>query len=212
MNKPKGARKISTSIKYPADPSFARSQNHVIAYLLELSLSSGKAVVPDDAGDGPVGSEASSEKSDAHVTGLLQPGGVGLAEAGATLVLDLLDLLHLKRCVRRWGRLTGGGLKDEKRKGEKLTSIYSQNTIQHLYHHIGPTSTYAIAKTTHSLRYPTQQEHQRGFNRSNPLVVYVAPRRIQYEGTTDTEKRGGDVLAEPKRWNLPDRGSWSNSR
>lgn len=57
----------------------------------------------DDAGDGAVGGEAGSEKSDAHVTGLLQPGGVGLAEAGAALVLDLLDLLHLKRCDAMWG-------------------------------------------------------------------------------------------------------------
>ena len=72
----------------------------------------------DDAVDGAEGGEASSDKSDAHVTGLLQPGGVGLAEAGTTLVLDLFDFLHLEimRCGRgRGARRTGGGFGEERK-------------------------------------------------------------------------------------------------
>lgn len=49
----------------------------------------------DDTVDGAEGAKAGTEKSDANVTGLLQPGRVGLALAGTSLVLDLLDLLHL---------------------------------------------------------------------------------------------------------------------
>ena len=66
----------------------------------------------DDAGDGAVGGEAGSEKSDAHVTGLLQPGGVGLAEAGTTLVLDLFDFLHLEML-----RCGGAGARDGRAEG-----------------------------------------------------------------------------------------------
>ena len=88
----------------------------------------------------------------------------------------------------------------------------SHNTTRELSHHNEPTNACVIARQTHSLRYHQQEHTSEGSTRSNPLVVYVAPRRIQYEGTTDTEKQGGDVLAIPKRWYLPDRGSWSNNR
>ena len=95
---------------HPKDFHIHQIAGRFVAYLLELSLSSGKAVVTDDAGDGAVGGEAGSEKSNAHVTGLLQPGGVGLTEAGTTLGLDLLDLLHLEmmRCDGRSGRSAVG--------------------------------------------------------------------------------------------------------
>lgn len=95
---------------HPKDIHIHQIAGRFVAYLVELSLSSGKAVVTDDAGDGAVGGEASSEKSNAHVTGLLQPGGVGLAETGAALGLDLLDLLHLEmmRCDGGGGRSAGG--------------------------------------------------------------------------------------------------------
>ena len=49
----------------------------------------------DDAVDCTVRTEAGPEKRNANVTGLLQPGGVDVAEACTSLVLDLLDLLHL---------------------------------------------------------------------------------------------------------------------
>ena len=64
----------------------------------------------DDAVDSTVRSEAGPEKRNADVTGLLQPGGVGLAEAGTTLVLDLFDFLHLEmmRCGGAGARATDG--------------------------------------------------------------------------------------------------------
>ena len=75
----------------PAHPSFRKK------YLVKLSLSGGKTVVSDDAVDSTVRTEAGPEKRNANITGLLQPGGVDVAEACTSLVLDLLDLLHLWR-------------------------------------------------------------------------------------------------------------------
>ena len=71
----------------------------------------------DDAVDGAEGGEASSGKSDAHVTGLLQPGGVGLAEAGTTLVLDLFDFLYLE--MMRCASVGQGRATDGRRVGEE---------------------------------------------------------------------------------------------
>ena len=76
----------------PARPTPLFANN---IYLVKLSLSGGKTVVTDDAIDSTERTEAGPEKRNADVTGLLQPGGVDVAEACASLVLDLLDLLHL---------------------------------------------------------------------------------------------------------------------